>query len=72
MPLLPLGDQPLGLVGSTSTVSASRRLGRDALAKASARSVGLCSLLTSTMAWTRLGSVRSSRSTSAVSRATDS
>ena len=58
--------------GSTSTVSASSVLGRAALAKASARSVGLCSLQTSTMARTRLGSVRSSPSTSAVSAATES
>jgi hypothetical protein len=56
--------------GSIDTVSASSMLGRAALAKASARSVGLCNRLTSTTARTRLGSVRSSPSTRAVSRAT--
>ena len=41
---------------------ASRTFGRAALAKASARSVGLCSLETSTIACTRVGSTLSSSS----------
>ena len=58
--------------GSTATVSASSTEGRDAFAKASARAVGLCSLETSTTARTRLGSIFSSPSTSAVSADTRS
>jgi hypothetical protein len=53
--------------GSTDTVSAVRSCGRVARAYASARSVGLCSFDTSTMAWLRLGSGMSSSSGSSSS-----
>ena len=71
--LLPGLDQPVGLVrGRRRPSTPPDVLGRAALAKASARRVGLCSLLTSTMARPGCGSVRSWPSSSAVSAATRS
>ena len=52
---------------SAATKTASSTLGRVALAKASARIVGLCSLETSTMACTRVGSTGSSSPTTSSS-----
>ena len=47
---------------SVPTKTASRMFGRAAFAKASARSVGLCSLETSTIACTRVGMILSDSS----------